>query len=266
MVELEGEKLRFYARSDTGFLYYADSDDNGANWTEFKPSEFTSVLSAFNVTRDKDSGYLYMVWEYDNTVFNADFRYPRSRVALAVSTDNGESWKYVCDMDNVENAKGDTNAHMNLGVWITDDYVYVTMAMNATSDYNRMIRIAKSDIVPMARFAGLKSLGNAVRNDYAAGYDMSGVIVISSDSSKVYAAGKLYDVKAGNGAEATLLLESVSAFLSGNSNYTPKEMTAKELAKMVDMSIYSTTSGAVIICSAKDYANIEYLVALAGLI
>ena len=90
-------------KPSASFLYYSDSFDNGETWDlDFKPTQFASVCSAFNVERDPDTGYIWLAWEYNCENDNGTVQYPRTRIGLAVSTDNGETW----DTDNILWDKG----------------------------------------------------------------------------------------------------------------------------------------------------------------
>ncbi|MBQ7346361.1 MAG: exo-alpha-sialidase [Clostridia bacterium] len=216
IVELGNGKFRMYARNDCGFLYYSDSADNGETWSmKLCPSNFASVVSAFNVVKDKSTGAIYLAWEYNNTNDNIVVQYPRSRVGLAVSYDNAETWYYVGDIDEQEQLSYGTWVHMNIGVFTTGNDVYVTVAKKLDSDiwYNYMVRIAKDSIVPMVRFNEIHALRKpSDTNTLAEQYDMRATLVISSDGKQIYASGDFYS---GDGDKSAICADAVASLLGG---------------------------------------------------
>ncbi len=125
IVDLGNGVLRMFARSDRGFLYFSDSHDNGITWeTEFHPSVFASVESAFNIVRDYETGLLWMAWEYSCENDHGTVQYPRTRVALAVSRNGGTDWEYVSDIDETYFSACN---HYNIGIAVTHESVFVTV-------------------------------------------------------------------------------------------------------------------------------------------
>jgi len=224
-VELEAGHLRLYARSDTGFLYYVDSNDNGTTWeTEWKITQFISPLSAFNVVKDTTTGAIYIAWEYSNTNNYGAIQAPRSRVALAVSYDNTNTWKYVGDIDDTNVLDNSTWKHMNIGVSVTSKSVIVTVAKTVQLDgdsaetyHNYMVTIDKSSIATMARFNAVHSLKNpeAFANPIGSAYSLGGTLIISSDGKRVWASGDQYDISAVNGKRTMLTAEMIASFMGG---------------------------------------------------
>lgn len=94
IVELSRGHLFGWARTDMGRQYAFVSRDNGAHWSEARPSWFTSPLSPLSMKKLKN-GALLAVWNpvpknnlsQEDTV--TDGRYP---LVYARSTDEGSTW------------------------------------------------------------------------------------------------------------------------------------------------------------------------------
>ncbi len=234
-VELEPGHLRIFARSELGYLYYCDSYDNGETWNldELKPSNFPSVSSCFGIDKDPVSGALYMAWEYNNNNDNSTVQYPRSRAGLAVSYDNGVTWCYVGDIDEANHINTGTWLHMNLGVSVTTDAVYVTVAKRSAESenvwYNYIVRVEKSSVVPMVRFNEIHALRNPLENEPAedaTALPLAGTLLISANSKQVYASGDYYEIDEINGKRTWLTAEMIASFMRGSLTYRSSDGAA----------------------------------------
>lgn len=222
-VELEAGHLRLFARSELGFLYYSDSYDNGETWSmECKPSCFPSVSSCFGIEKDPETGALWMAWEYNNNNDNSTVQYPRSRTALAVSYDNGETWLWVGDMDEVNHLSSGTWVHMNLGLSVTSDAIWVTVAKRSTEEenvwYNYMVRIEKSEVLPTVRFNSLHVLRDPQENrpaSDAVSLPLGGTLLISANTDQVRAGDRTFRIDSVDGKRTEVSAEMIAAFLGG---------------------------------------------------
>lgn len=218
VVDLGNGTLRLYVRSDMGFLYYSDSTDNGETWDlDFKPTQFASVCSAFNVERDPDTGYIWLAWEYNCENDNGTVQYPRTRVGLAVSTDNGESYRYVADIDDYSTGTG--AFHWNIGINITSEYIFVTVikavpVSGGTENRNYVVRLEKNKVTALERFTALHTLvsGNFKSEYYDSVLENS---LIVSDGSE-YLAGEWRTGNEYKGGETYVSLESIAELISGS--------------------------------------------------
>lgn len=232
IVELPNGVLRFYARNDRGFLVYSDSTDNGVTWSmDMKNSNFVSVVSAFNIRTDLETGALWMCWEYNNVNDATVVQFPRTRLGLAVSFDGGETWDYVGDFDEANNMVFNEFAHWNIGVWPTSDSVFVTVGKRIGSFdnwYNYTVRITKDTIVPSARFNSI----HCGFRDHAADSEglmhmANGVLAISATAKRVYASGTYYDIDVVNGKRTMLTAEMIASFLSATLEKNGNTVTIK---------------------------------------
>jgi len=202
VVEMPDGTFRLYVRTDNGFLYYSVSTDNGATWSAMMyPSEFISVLSAFNIERDPYTGYYYMAWEYNNKNDNPTFQYPRTRTGLAVSYDGMETWEYVGDMHEIGAGNAKVAYHMNIGIKPTKNAVYVTTvsqelsADGIESGVNYMVRVDKDTMKTTERFSKVHILNpltptNSVQNA------IDSMFIANSDCSLFYTNGRVYESEA----------------------------------------------------------------------
>ena len=230
IVELNDGILRFYARNDSGFLVYSDSQDGGKTWdTELKMSAFASVVSAFNVRKDPVTGAIYMAWEYNNLNDCAVIQVPRTRMGLAISYDNAKTWEYVGDIDELNRNNFNTFAHWNLGMWITEDAVFVTGGKKIDNVwYNYTVRLEKSRIVPMARFNSLRTLreyGNDTRD--GARLSVMGTLALSAATGQVWASGRTFEVPDITDKRTMLDAEIIASFLGGSLAVDGKTATVK---------------------------------------
>lgn len=109
-------EVRMFARSDSGFLDYFVSYDNGVTFDPTpRQSQLMQAAVCFRVIRDwENPNTYYAVFGYDTESSNAaGNQYPRNRSSLAVSYDGMENWEYVTDiMEGSEVPRIFTTDHM----------------------------------------------------------------------------------------------------------------------------------------------------------
>ncbi len=201
VLEMPDGTLRLYARTDNGFLYYSVSTDRGETFSaEMYPSEFISVLSAFNIERDPYTGYYYCAWEYNNKNDSTTLQHPRTRTGLAVSYDGAKTWEYVGDIHETRAVNDST--HANIGLKATKNAVYVTTvyqndinAEGKTLGVGYLVRVDKDTMKTTERFTKVHSLvpTNPTGSTAAA---INAMLLINSDYSMFYSGGKLYATEA----------------------------------------------------------------------
>ena len=199
VVEMPDGTLRLYHRTDEGFLYYSISTDNGATWTaEMWKSEFISVLSAFNIERDPDTGYYYMAWAYNNKNDQTTIQRPRTRVGLAVSYDGMESWEYIGDIQETA-ATTASVGHMNIGLKVTKNAIYVnTVYQPITKDgsginKNYNVRIDKATLKTTERFTKVHALVTA-EPSLADQNTLNTMLLVDAAYTNAYTGGKMFEL------------------------------------------------------------------------
>jgi len=84
-------------RTKTGHLYEARSEDGGTYWRNLRPSPLASAEAPATVVRAPHTGDLWILW--CNTPYTGHW-YDRNDVALAISKDNGCTWKPPVTLDH----------------------------------------------------------------------------------------------------------------------------------------------------------------------
>lgn len=90
--------LVLLARTGRGYLYRCDSTDGGETWSEERPTTLRSPVAPFYMKKDPFTGWVFVAW--DNSFPAPVHQYPRSPLSLAVSRDEGDTWEFVCDIEN----------------------------------------------------------------------------------------------------------------------------------------------------------------------
>ena len=80
-------------RSGEGHIYRSDSTDEGETWCEGYPIELPNNNSGIDLAR-LESGVMLLAYNPVKENFGA-----RSPISLAVSTDDGGTWRHLCDLE-----------------------------------------------------------------------------------------------------------------------------------------------------------------------
>jgi Neuraminidase (sialidase) len=92
VVELKDGRILMWLRSSFGFMYRSYSEDGGETWGSPESMNVVSPRSAQNIKRDPSTGNLVLVW--NNTTGSR-----RNPLTMAVSRDEGETWKNVKNIE-----------------------------------------------------------------------------------------------------------------------------------------------------------------------
>lgn len=90
--------LVMLARTGKGYLYRCDSTDGGESWSVERPTTLRSPVAPFYLKKDPYTGWVFVAW--DNSFPAPVHQCPRSPLSLAVSRDDGDTWEFVCDIEN----------------------------------------------------------------------------------------------------------------------------------------------------------------------
>lgn len=90
--------LVMLARTGKGYLYRCESTDGGESWGVERPTTLRSACAPFYLKKDPFTGWVFVAW--DNSFPAPVHQYPRAPLSLAVSRDEGETWEFVCDIEN----------------------------------------------------------------------------------------------------------------------------------------------------------------------
>jgi len=100
LVELKTGKIMMFIRTQLGKIYVAFSEDKGKTWTKAVPLEgFKSPEAPCAVKRIPWSNDLILVWN-DNFNENHPHYGIRSPLRVAISEDEGKTWRWLFDLEN----------------------------------------------------------------------------------------------------------------------------------------------------------------------
>src|SRR5690606_35819577 len=95
VVELKDGRLMMIMRTEVASQYVAYSSDGGESWTASGPSNIISASqSPASVVTIPSSGDLMLVWNH-NTSSDPIQKSNRTPLNVAISDDNGQSWKNI---------------------------------------------------------------------------------------------------------------------------------------------------------------------------
>lgn len=94
VIELNDGRVMMFVRTDAGYHYQAYSEDGGITWSQLEPGPLASPLSPASIERIPTTGQLLAVWN-DHSALKLSERKKRTPLTVAVSKDEGQSWKTV---------------------------------------------------------------------------------------------------------------------------------------------------------------------------
>lgn len=97
VVELKDGRVMMFARTNAGCQYVSYSSDGGDTWSELKPSAMLSPCSPATIERIPGTDRLLLVWNNHEDIDPALREY-RTPLSLAVSDDEGRTWKNARDL------------------------------------------------------------------------------------------------------------------------------------------------------------------------
>lgn len=102
VVELKDGRLMMIMRTEVASQYVAYSSDGGESWTASGPSNIISASqSPASVVTIPSSGDLMLVWNH-NTSSDPIQKSNRTPLNVAISDDNGQSWKNMKTLESYE--------------------------------------------------------------------------------------------------------------------------------------------------------------------
>ncbi len=102
LVELKDGQLMMFIRSDAGAQLVSYSKDRGETWSEPVTSELQSPVSPATIERIPTTGDLLVAWNNHRNVDEAH-RGKRTPYAVAISSDEGKTWKHVKTLEDDPN-------------------------------------------------------------------------------------------------------------------------------------------------------------------
>jgi hypothetical protein len=102
VVELENGEIMMWTRTNGGYMYTATSKDGAENWSDFKANpQYTMPCGPQSIKQIPGSNRLVMLFNdrHDEKFGTTKFSW-RTPLSIAVSDDNGKSWKSLEDLEN----------------------------------------------------------------------------------------------------------------------------------------------------------------------
>ncbi len=102
LVQLKDDRLMMFCRTTHGSQYVSYSTDWGDTWSPFEPSNIISPCSPATIERIPSTGDLLLVWN-DHARIDGSLRGKRTPLNVAISTDEGQTWKHVKTIEDDRN-------------------------------------------------------------------------------------------------------------------------------------------------------------------
>jgi len=101
LIEMGDGRIMMFIRTNDGKQYLSYSSDKGLSWSHILPSNIPSPLSPASIEKIPGSNHWIMVWN-NNDGSMTDIKNKRTPLTVAISKDEGVSWKNV---KNIETEK-----------------------------------------------------------------------------------------------------------------------------------------------------------------
>ena len=103
VVELKGDELLMWVRTNAGDQFKSISTDQGETWPAFEPMGLPSPVSPASIERIPSTGDLVVAWN-DHSDLPVAERKARTPFSIAISRDDGATWEKAKPLD--ANPKG----------------------------------------------------------------------------------------------------------------------------------------------------------------
>lgn len=117
IVPLADGRLLMHCRTDRGYHYFTYSRDEGDSWTGLEPSTLKGPCTAAAIERIPNTGDLLCLWNEGPQ----DKRLGLSKYTIAVSGDEGKTWRKVCVLE--ERKKPHNRYCCYCSILFVDDHV-----------------------------------------------------------------------------------------------------------------------------------------------
>ncbi len=242
-----------YFRSNTGFVTYYKSFDNGRTFDKTPYfSGLVSVASTYSIIRDHDNPQTYYAaFMYDTEpAYQISSGLPRNRSALAVSYDGMETWEYVSDLIATTNVPYNQLSDLNMYhfrdghlYWKMDSLQGPGLRHIGVQDISKMKSLKRFPQPHFRYFIGYNPVGTIAQRQcvvsktkgvswiYGEYYESS----VSNGKVDTATAEKIFGLTAsGTGASTTLKLGGGSVNVTADSNgYFDIQALCNKLGKVL---------------------------------
>ncbi len=98
LIEMKDGRIMMYIRASGGFQQLSYSSDRGETWSPIETSNIPSPLSPATIEAIPSTGDWLLVWN-NNDGSNPDLKGKRTPITVAVSKDEGKTWKYIKNIE-----------------------------------------------------------------------------------------------------------------------------------------------------------------------
>lgn len=98
LIEMNDGRIMMYIRASGGFQQLSYSLDRGSTWSAIETSNIPSPLSPATIEKVPGTGDWLLIWN-NNDGSNPDLKDKRTPITSAISTDEGETWKYIKNIE-----------------------------------------------------------------------------------------------------------------------------------------------------------------------
>ncbi len=94
VIQLKDGRVMMFVRSNAGCQLLSYSQDGGETWSPLETSDIMSPVSPASIKRIPKTGDLLLVWNNHDGI-SEQLRGKRTPLSVAVSSDEGQTWKHV---------------------------------------------------------------------------------------------------------------------------------------------------------------------------
>jgi len=97
LIEMKDGRVMMYIRASGGFQQLSYSSDKGETWSPIEPSNIPSPLSPATIEQMPGGNWL-LIWN-NNDGSNLELAGKRTPLTVAISRDEGQTWKYIKNIE-----------------------------------------------------------------------------------------------------------------------------------------------------------------------
>lgn len=101
LVSLTDGRLAMFIRTNSGYQYISYSSDAGETWSPIEPFTLMSPLAPASIKQIPGTQNLLAVWNNNHAV-NELYKGKRTPLTIAISEDNGKSWKHIHNLETAD--------------------------------------------------------------------------------------------------------------------------------------------------------------------
>lgn len=94
LIEMKDGRIMMYIRASGGYQQLSFSSDRGESWSHIETSNIPSPLSPATIEKIPATGDWLLVWN-NNDGLNPDIKDKRTPLTIAISKDEGKTWKHI---------------------------------------------------------------------------------------------------------------------------------------------------------------------------